>query len=102
LSIFIFFPSPYVAFPTHTNLTFMCIIIVPEVSQEWRWQSQSSRKECEQMELPHHQAQVVQIPHCGKQLVHKHIPSILCVISLILHILCLLKGVMLCLFNNIF
>jgi hypothetical protein len=40
--------------------------------------------------------------HCGKQLVGKHIPSILCVLSLILRILCLLKGVMLCLFNNIF
>jgi hypothetical protein len=40
----------------------MCIIMVPEVLQECRWQSQSSGKDCEQMELPHHQAQVVQIP----------------------------------------
>jgi hypothetical protein len=40
----------------------MCIIMVPEVMQEWTWQSQSSGKECEQMELPHHQALVVQIP----------------------------------------
>ncbi len=41
---------------------FMFIIRVPEMLQEWRWQSQSSGKDCEQMELPHHQAQVVQIP----------------------------------------
>jgi hypothetical protein len=40
----------------------MFIIMVPELLQKWRWQSQSSGKDCEQMELPHHQAQVMQIP----------------------------------------
>ncbi len=43
-------------------LFFMFIIMVPELLQKWRWQSQSSGKDCEQMELPHHQAQVMQIP----------------------------------------
>jgi hypothetical protein len=81
----------------------MCIITVPEVLQEWRWQSQSSGKECEQMDgasTPSHSSCansfIVAMQLVGKQKV-SHIPSILCLLSLILHILCLLKGVTFCL-----
>ncbi len=98
-----FFFFPYVAFPKHTQTSPSCASSqFLKCCRSGDGNHRVVAKNVSRSSFHTIKLKLCKFLHCGKQLVGKHIPSILCVLSLILRILCLLKGVMLCLFNNIF